>query len=184
MPRSSIACLSFLTLAACGEFPRDYYVDVRYNAAEYAEVKSAVAEVNRLAKLVDADELINLAGRFTDDNDAFEQNNVDNDRNEIYRIGEAEECLGFVDRYRDKFGDLDDLYGYYTGTDIGILMFNSVRDNRPLKFLIMHELGHAVGMKHVTGNRNAVMHPHACCAENFTQADREQFCLQHGCDPD
>ena len=175
------ACSIF---AACGEWPREISIDVRFDDAEMVEIKSAVAEVNKLAKLIDADDLVTPAGRFTDDNDVFEQNNVDNDRNEIYRIGEAEECLGFVNRYRDKFGDFDKLYGFYTGTDIGLLVFNSCRDGRPLKFVLMHELGHMVGMDHVTSNRHAVMHPSACCVDSFTEADKEQFCLQHGCDPD
>jgi len=171
-------------LSACGQYPREIYIDERFSPEEVGEIRRAIREVNTLARLIDEDRLVEFAGRFSDGNGKFEQSNVDNDRNELYRIGSADECLDFVDDYEDEYSSLDNLNGFYTGTDIGILVFNTERTGRPLWFVAMHELGHFVGMGHVTTNRHAVMHPHACCADHFTEADKEEFCLEHGCDPD
>jgi hypothetical protein len=170
---------------ACGQWPRELFIDSRFNEAEIAEIKAAVREVNALGRLIDENELVSLSGRFTDENGEFEQRNVDNDRNELYRVDSASECRDFVERYDESFGTIGNLYGFYTGTDIGILVFNLRLPYRPpLRHVVMHELGHFVGMDHVTNNRHAVMHPNAYTTDVFTEADREQFCFQNGCDPD
>lgn len=173
-----------LLLPACGPTPREIFIDERFSADEVNDILDAVDEVNKLACLIGENKLMTVVGTFRDGNGRFEQHNVDNGYNELYRIGAASDCRDFVSDYEDQFSSFDKLYGFYTGTDIGILVFNSYRDGRPLKHTVMHELGHFVGMKHITNNRHAVMHPYACCVDSFTQADKEEFCLRHGCDPD
>ena len=177
--------LTLLVTAACGqEWPREIRVDQRFTAQEMTEIRAAVSEVNKLGGLIDQDQLVKIAGRFTDEDGNFSQGNVDDGEDQLYRIGSAEQCWEFVKRYQSRFGVIDNLYGFFTGTDIGILVFNTYRDNRSLRCVVMHELGHMAGMDHVTNNRHAVMDAHSCGVLSFTAADREQFCLQHGCDPD
>lgn len=179
-------CSAALMLAACGrEFPRDIYLDARFSKAEVAEIKEAIAEVNKLGRLIGEERLIEVAGRFKDDDGRFGQDNVDNDDDELYRIGSPGECWDFVEDFQDEFGDIGNLNGFYTGTDVGILIFNLNRPDRPTtRYVAMHELGHFVGMHHVIGNSWAVMAPSGYGPQAFTSADKEEFCLQHGCDPD
>ena len=177
-------CSAFV-LVACGrEFPREISIDDRFTRSEMADIRSAVAEVNKLGELIGEDRLIEISGTFHDGDGRFGQDNIDDGCDELYRCGTASDCLDFVRQYEDEYSSYDNLYGFYTGTDIGLMVFNIDRAGRPLKFVAMHELGHFVGMLHVTNNRNAVMHANACCADSFTAADREEFCLRHGCDPD
>lgn len=172
-------------LSACGRSPRQLYVDVRFSGAEIEDIRSAVDEVNKLACLIGEDKLIEIAGEFRDDDGHFDQSNIDDGEDQLYRIGSAGECSDYTEHFQSKFGDIGNLYGFYTGTDTGILVFNLNQPNRPpLRHVIMHELGHYVGMEHVTGNSWAVMAPTGYGPRSFTQADKEEFCLRQGCDPD
>jgi len=183
MARKALYLAVALASAACGgQFPRDIYVDDRFTPEELADIDSAINEVNKLAKLIGEDSLVNLAGTFDDQDGVFSQRNVDNDRNELYRIGSAGECLGFVSRYQSEFGTLDNLNGFYAGTDIGILTFNVYQPGKaPFRTVVMHELGHFVGMGDLYGNGYAIMRPYGYTATSFTQADKEEFCQVHGC---
>ncbi len=183
--RRSYILYSALVVSACGTGPKELYVDERFTASELADIRSAAAEVNKLACLVGEESLVDLIGGFRDGNGRFEQQNVDNDKNELFRCGVAADCENFTRNFDEQYGNIDNLYGFRIGMDIGILTFNLAKPDRPpLKHVVMHELGHLVGMKHVTGNSWAVMAPHGYGPSSFTQADKEEFCLRHGCDPD
>ncbi|CAM6006387.1 unnamed protein product [Sphagnum balticum] len=66
------------------------------------------------------------------------------------------------------------------------LVMDRILDPNTMEMVLMHEMGHSVGLKHNEGmdGIDTLMYPDVILAADFiTVTDRENFCKLYGCDP-
>ena len=74
----------------------------------------------------------------------------------------------------------------YVALPVIELVMDRILDPNTMEIVLMHEMGHSVGLKHNEGmdGIDTLMYPDVILAANFiTVTDRENFCKLYNCDP-
>jgi hypothetical protein len=165
-----------LPFLGCAEpLPKALYIESRFTEEEAGAIATAIEEVNRsLGEGLLGRPALMYEGRFHD-SDGFTADDFSDGIHAVYKVSRDSPEYGWLLEVttRKRFR------GYATLADV--LFFVDPEDlafsgYRPL---MLHELGHFIGMSH-SPDPGAVMHTPPG-ADAYTESDKEAFCLIYRC---
>lgn len=182
MGRRGISLVIAVAAAGCApELPRGIHVEASFTDDEASLCAEAIVRANeRLGfPLVGGPALVDL-GRYADP-DGFHDEDFDDDVGVIYPLDPASAEYHWLADTNER-----EYEGYGTRADVLVAYrlppAPTDADRRHFRQIIMHELGHFLGIPH-TSERNAIMYSGADRLEHetYTPVDQEAFCLVYGC---
>lgn len=179
--RSAKLVILVLLLSVFGcyqtDLPKTIWIEESWNDEEVIQIHRAIDEWNRFSREYCGQDIIIYDGRFADENGFNYETDPADQHNTIYKIDAPDENHKFLEKIAGH-----EVGGYATKTDILIFTFKE-NVNEYLYDVVLHELGHWVGIIHIGNDPDVIMYPSASTVKfrHLTQKDKQAFCLVHGC---